>query len=109
MLEKLAPTGGTTLPAKPDSPAKIRDAAAQFEALLLGQLLKSMHGDGSGGWLGTGEDQASTAMLEIADEHLARVLAAQGGLGLANLVVEGLEPKPSAAVSLLNPTECPIR
>jgi Rod binding domain-containing protein len=69
----------------------VRDAAAQFESLLITQLLKSMREAGSGGWLGTGDDQAGATMMELAEEHLARVLASQGGLGLANLVVEGLD------------------
>lgn len=67
-----------------------KEAASQFEALLVGQLLKCMRESGSGGWLGTGEDQAGATMMELAEEHLSRVLAAQGGLGLANMVVEGL-------------------
>ncbi len=50
-----------------------------------------MRESGEGGWLGTGEDQAGATMMEVAEEHLAQVLASQGGLGLANLVVEGLD------------------
>ncbi len=72
------------------SAGSVKDAATQFEALLVGQLLKSMREAGSGGWLGTGEDQAGATMMELAEEHLARTLAAQGGLGLANMTVEGL-------------------
>ncbi len=68
-----------------------KDAASQFEALLEAQLLKCMRQSGSDGWLGTGEDQAGATMMELAEEHLAQVLASQGGLGLANLVVEGLD------------------
>ncbi len=75
----------------------MRDAAAQFESLLIAQLLKDMRESGSGGWLGTGEDQAGATMMEVAEEHLSRVLASQGGLGLANLVVEGLkQPAPAS-------------
>lgn len=80
----------------------VRDAAAQFEALLIAQLLKCMRGPDGDGWLGTGGDQAGATMMEVAEEHLARVLASQGGLGLANLVVEGLE-RPSPAVQEMVP------
>lgn len=69
----------------------IQDAAEQFEALLITQLLKSMREAGSGGWLGTGEEESGGLMMEVAEGHLARVLASQGGLGVANLVVKGLE------------------
>jgi Rod binding domain-containing protein len=80
------PVSGEARPAA----ASVSDAAAQFESLLIAQILKSMRGSGGDGWLGTGADQAGATMMEMAEEHLARVLAAQGGLGLASLVVEGL-------------------
>jgi Rod binding domain-containing protein len=78
------------------APRKIKDAAVEFESLLMGQLLKCIREAESEGWLGGGEDQAGATMMEVAEEHLARVLAAQGGLGLANLVVAGLERKTGA-------------
>ena len=37
----------------PADPAKIRDAAQQFEALLIGQILRSARESGKG-WLGSG-------------------------------------------------------
>jgi len=73
-----------------EDPAKIREAASQFEALLLAQMLKSVREAGGDGWLGAGGDEAGGMMLEVAQEHLAQVLASQGGLGLANLVMMGL-------------------
>lgn len=78
-------------------PRDIRQAAVQFEALLVSQMLKSMREAGESGWLGTGEDQAGACMMDLAEEHLSQVLASQGGLGLANLVVRGLEPASPAA------------
>jgi Rod binding domain-containing protein len=81
-------------PDRRDESAKIREAAAQFEALLLAQVLKSVNEAASEGWLGTGQDEAGGLMLEVAQEHLAQVMASQGGLGLAKLVVEGLSRKP---------------
>jgi flagellar protein FlgJ len=74
---------------KPDSPAKIRDAAQQFEALLLGQILRSMRESGKG-WLGTGEDQSGDCATEYAEQAFATALAKQGGLGLADLIAAGL-------------------
>jgi len=76
------------VPAK-DDPAKIKDAARQFEALLLGQMMKSMR-DSEGGWLGTDEDDASASAMEYGQEMFAQSLASRGGLGLADLVVKGL-------------------
>ena len=81
---------GRQKPAPQDDPAKIHDAASQFEALLLAEMLKSVREASGEGWLGAGGDEAGGMMLEVAQEHLAQVLAAQGGLGIARLVEEGL-------------------
>ena len=73
-----------------DDPAKVRDAASQFEALLLQQILKSVReGDGNC-WL-DGEDQAGDSALAMAEEYLARALAKNGGLGLAQMIEAGLQ------------------
>jgi Rod binding domain-containing protein len=80
-----------TLDSEVGRPKDIRQAAAQFEALLVSQMLKSMHEADGSGWLGTGDDQAGSAMADLAEEHLSQVLAAQGGLGLANMVVKNLD------------------
>ncbi len=73
---------------QPDTPEAVREVAREFEALLIAQLLKSMRG--AGGWLGSGSE-AGGLMVEVAEQQLARALAAGGGLGLAELVAEGLE------------------
>ncbi|MBZ5591174.1 MAG: hypothetical protein LAP39_02990 [Acidobacteriia bacterium] len=84
-----------------DEPKRIAEAAKQFESLLIAQLLKSTHDSGAGGWLGTGDDQAGAQAVELAEEQMAQALAQQGGLGLARLVVSGLqrESKPADPAS----------
>jgi len=77
----------------PDDPAKVKDAARQFEALLIGQMMKSMH-DSEGGWLGTGSDDSSSSAMEYGQEIFAQSMAQNGGLGLADLIAKGLQ-KPS--------------
>jgi len=69
--------------------AKIREAAQQFEGLLLAQLLQSSHP--SGGWLGGSDDGASGTAFSFAEQELASSMAQHGGIGLANLVASGLE------------------
>jgi peptidoglycan hydrolase FlgJ len=65
-----------------DAPEKVRDAAQQFEALLLGQILRgAREGGGS----------SSDCALEYAEQQFATVMARSGGLGLASLIVKGLE------------------
>lgn len=69
--------------------AKAAGAAKQFESLLIAQMMKSMHGSGSG-WLGTGEDQAGQAAMDFAEEQFASAITNGGGLGLAKVIQEGL-------------------
>jgi peptidoglycan hydrolase FlgJ len=73
-----------------DDPAKILGAARQFEALLIGQMMKSMK-DSEGGWLGTGDDESASSAMEYGQEIFAQAMAASGGLGLSTLVAKGLE------------------
>ena len=89
MLDKV----GTTTPATAgrNDPARVRDAACQFESLLIGQLMKSMR-ESSSGWLSDGdEDQAGATATDMAEEQFANALGRQGGLGLARMVVSGLQ------------------
>lgn len=89
-------SAGLATNAKPkDDPAKIKDAAKQFEALLIGQMMKSMH-DSEGGWLGTDKDDSGSSAMEYGQEIFAQSMAQNGGLGLANVIAKGLE-KPSGS------------
>jgi peptidoglycan hydrolase FlgJ len=72
-----------------DGPEDLKRVASEFEALLVGQLLKSVRESSSGGWMG-GEGENGTLMVEVAEQQLARQIALQGGMGLADLIVEGL-------------------
>jgi peptidoglycan hydrolase FlgJ len=81
----------TTTPGR-DTPEKIHNAAGQFESLLLGEVLKSMHEDGEQGWLGSGEDQTAASAMSLADEYLAQAITSHGGLGLAQMIEKQLAP-----------------
>ena len=70
-----------------DSPEKIKDAAQQFEGLLLAQMLSSIHE--GGGWLGT-SDESSGAATGFAEQQLAGLIAQKGGLGLSSMIAQGL-------------------
>ncbi len=74
---------------KPDNTGdKVAGAARDFEALLISQILKSVHEEG--GWLGSSEDDAGEAAVGLGEEQLARTMAASGGLGLSKLIAAGL-------------------
>ena len=78
--------------AQSGSPSGLRHAAEQFEALFVGQMLRSVRESASEE---TGEDAgANSTFLELAEEQLAQALAARGGLGIATMVMTGLgKPK----------------
>jgi len=80
------PPAGTPTRHPKDTPEAIADAARQFEALLIAQMLKSARE--------ASEEADSTAscLNEIAEQQFAGLLAANGGLGLAKLVAAHLTP-----------------
>jgi len=73
-----------------NSPERIKDAASQFEALLMGQIMKAAHQNDGDGWGGDESDQASATAMDFANDYFARSLASTGGLGLSKMIVEGL-------------------
>jgi Rod binding domain-containing protein len=74
-----------------DTPEAVAKAASQFEALLIGQLLKSARESEGEGWLGTDENDAGSTLAEMSEQALSSALASKGGLGLAKLVTSGLQ------------------
>lgn len=94
-IDALRATRNAAGASQPDSAEKAKneqrtmDAARQFEALLISQMLRTIRESG-GGWLGTGEDAASESATGMAEEQFAQALTAQGGLGLARITVQGL-------------------
>ncbi len=77
-------------PTKADTPEKVRDAAQQFEALLIGQILRAARESGSG-WFSDGEDPSGEIATDYGEQQFAAVLAQKGGLGLADMIAKGLE------------------
>jgi Rod binding domain-containing protein len=73
-----------------DTLAKIQHAAADFEALLLAQMLKSSRESSGGSLTGTDDGEANSTMIELGEQQFAQALASSGGLGIAKMVVTGL-------------------
>jgi len=80
-------------PQPKDTASKIGKAATDFEALLLGQMLRSAR-EACGSSL-TGDDdedsESNSSLVELGEQQFAQVLAANGGLGIAKMVVAGLK------------------
>ena len=85
-------------------PKNVADAAEQFEALLIGQMLKASHGDDEDGWLGSGDDPGSATAMELAEGQFAQALAQSGGLGLGARIASSLSQGDQTTTS---PSETP--
>jgi len=83
---------------KSNDPARVREAAQQFESLLIGQMMKTAREASGGGWLGT-EEEAGMTFGEFAEQQLAQVMAANGGIGLAKIITRGLAAQAQASTS----------
>ena len=75
---------------------KIENAAKQFEALMIGQVLKIARESSSDGWLGSGEDSSSETGMDMAQEFFGQALANGGGLGIGQMVSRQLERSPAS-------------
>ena len=68
--------------------AKLVDAAQQFEATMLQELLKPMqHGQSSWGEEVKDDDSAYDTMSGLGTESIAKAISKAGGLGIAKSVV----------------------
>ena len=65
-------------------PTKVEGAAKQFEALMIAQMLRTARENTED------QDSSGSTMLDLADQQFSQVLANNGGLGLAKLVVSGI-------------------
>ena len=68
--------------------AKLVDAAQQFEAMMMQELLKPFS-SGQDGWGGDGQsgDAGSDTMSSFGTEAMAKAIAKNGGLGIAKQVI----------------------
>lgn len=70
----------------PAPETKVEGAAKQFEALMIAQMLRTARENTED------RDSSQSTMMDVADQQFSQVLANNGGLGLAKLVVKGLTP-----------------
>jgi|SRR5579872_2272565 len=88
VLNAAAHTGGT--PSSGDT-AKIHKAAADFESLLIEQMLRSARESSTDDSDEGDSSDQNSAVMEMGEQHFAQTLARNGGLGIAKMVVAGLK------------------
>ena len=74
----------------PNNPKKLEHAAADFEALLVGQMLKSAREAGGVGLTGNDDEEANSSLLELGEQQFAQALASNGALGIGKMIIAGL-------------------
>jgi flagellar protein FlgJ len=77
-----------------DTPEKLAGVAKQFEALMVGQVLKTARESSGGGWLSDEDgqdDQTGSMVMELGEQGFAQAIAARGGLGIAKMVTTQIE------------------
>lgn len=77
-------TTGTGQPA----PKTAQGAAKQFEALLIGQMLRGVREESADD---DDDDNESATMFDVADQQFSQLLANNGGFGLSRMIASGLD------------------
>ncbi len=85
-MQVLGSAAGTSGQAAGSNPRLVR-AAHEFEAQMMKELLKPLNA--SGGWNADSDDSESSGSLgEFASEALGNAISQQGGLGIANSILQ---------------------
>lgn len=95
-----------------DKPARILEAAQQFEALLIGKLLEQARESATKGALCGEEDQAGEQAISFANQQMAEALARNGGFGLARMIAAQVSRTgngPGASGALAGPAVQKVR
>jgi len=81
------------------APTKVEGAAKQFEALLIAQMLRTARENTED------DDSTKSTMLDLADQQFSQVLANNGGLGISNMIVKGINQGQINANQQSSPTK----
>lgn len=93
-MDPLASVAADTTPAGSlgsgqGKPKNAAEAAREFEALMIGQMLRTAH-ESAGGSLDDSDSSSADTMFDVAGQQFAQVLANNGGLGLATMITKSL-------------------
>jgi Rod binding domain-containing protein len=95
-ISSLSPLPTVTSTPSSGKPKDAADAAKQFEAMLIAQMLHSAREEAEDDALGGG-DSAGSTMLDMADQQFSKLLTDRGGLGLASVIEKSLKSGPAVA------------
>ena len=95
-LSRLLTSSATTGDSKH---SKIVNAATQFEALLIGEMMKSVRESSDDGWLGGGSDSSAESAFGIAENQFAQAISQRGGFGLAKTIEKSLESSKQTVIA----------
>lgn len=71
--------------------SRIHKAAQQFEAMMIGEMMKTVREGGEdGGWLGSGDETGDDTAISMAESQFSQAMAANGGLGLAHMIEKNI-------------------
>ena len=84
----LSQTGAdlSAAPAANPKDSRVHKAAQQFEALMIGEMMKTVREGGSEGWLGSGEGTGDDTAIGMAESQFSQAMASNGGLGLSRMI-----------------------
>jgi Rod binding domain-containing protein len=99
MTGALSPVTPASIASAATPPTKVEGAAKQFEALMIAQMLRTARENTEDG------ESSSSTMLDIADQQFSQVLSNNGGLGLAKMIVQGLNQGQTNANQQSSPIE----
>lgn len=87
MMNVTSGYANTNLPApSAQSPSKLKDAAQEFEGMLLQEMLKPLQSKDDS-WGDDKTDNSSDIMSSFGCEAVAKAISASGGLGIAKQVI----------------------
>jgi Rod binding domain-containing protein len=87
-LSQTSSTASLGAPEQP-KPKNAAEAAKQFEALMIAQMMRSARESVSSGE----HDSTGETMFDLAGQQFAQMLANNGGFGLAKMIAAGLKSK----------------
>ena len=88
---------GASAAAGAGKPKDAKEAATQFEGLLIEEMLQSAHQANPGSLSADdSDDSQSDTIFGMASQQFAQVMAKQGGFGLAKIVDQGIARQQSS-------------